>query len=624
MHVLLIAVHPSVSPQSVPLANAYLQQYQRQSADEGSAVGVTRLDFFLADPPESAAELIRIQHPQAVGFSIYTWNRRYCLTVAALLRQQQPDLTIFAGGPEVTADAEGILREGNFDFLICGEGELPFAQVCRQMANHQPVAGVAGVATLDQAGEFRLAPASPLADLDQIPSPWLAGALDCRDYSGILWQLSRGCSFTCDFCFDSRGIHGVRRFSLERIEAELRHFAGNQVSQFFVLDSTFNQDLKRAKAVLRLIRKHAPQTHFHFEVRSEFIDQELAELFSQLTCSLQIGLQSANREVLQGVGRNFQRQDFEKRVMLLNQSGATFGFDLIFGLPGDTLQSFRASLDFALGLYPNHLDIFPLAILPGTALAARRSALGMQHLPVPPYTVTTTPTMSGDDFVCAQKLAVACDIFYTRGKAVAWFLGVLEPLNMTPASFLESFAQWLTATHGTVTGETECGDREIWQMQRSFLSTLYGSSKRLQQLLPTVLDLVDYHYLYAACVTTPPATSATGKVTARNLLQRRFCRSSSLQLASFHHEILDLLDTVVDVRLLAKRYPRNGSFAAIYTSQTGVMTESLDEVYFRLLESLDGSATVATLLKRLRLSPEDIIDFMQFAVEEGIIVDAEV
>jgi len=80
----------------------------------------------------------------------------------------------------------------------------------------------------------------------------------------------------------------------------------------------------------------------------------------------------------------------------------------------------------------------------------------------------------------------------------------------------------------------------------------------------------------------------------------------------------------VDVRHLAKRYPRNGSFAAIYTSQTGVMTESLDEVYFRLLESLDGSATVATLLKRLRLSPDDVIDFMQFAVEEGIIVDAEV
>ena len=236
-----------------------------------------------------------------------------------------------------------------------------------------------------------LVPAAPLADLDTIPSPWLNGTLHTEDYPGILWQLSRGCGFSCDFCFDSRGSHGVRRFSLERIEAELRHFASHGVSQVFVLDSTFNQDQRRAKTILRMIKKIAPQIHFHFEVRSEFIDREMAELFAGITCSLQIGLQSADPQVLKQVGRSFRRDDFVSRTMLLNESGAVFGFDLMYGLPGDTLAGFRESLDFALGLYPNHLDIFPLAILPGTALAARADSIGLQHLPTPPYTLISAP-----------------------------------------------------------------------------------------------------------------------------------------------------------------------------------------------------------------------------------------
>lgn len=77
------------------------------------------------------------------------------------------------------------------------------------------------------------------------------------------------------------------------MEAELRHFVAQQVSQVVVLDLTFNQDVTRAKAILRLIARIAPQIHFHFEVRAEFIDAEMARLFAGIIRSLQIGLQSA-------------------------------------------------------------------------------------------------------------------------------------------------------------------------------------------------------------------------------------------------------------------------------------------------------------------------------------------
>ena len=91
------------------------------------------------------------------------------------------------------------------------------------------------------------------------------------------------------------------------------------VPQVFVLDSTFNQDVRRAKTILRLIKKIAPRTHFHFEVRSEFIDHEMAELFGEISCSLQIGLQSSDPNILREVNRKFSREAFASKVALPEQ-----------------------------------------------------------------------------------------------------------------------------------------------------------------------------------------------------------------------------------------------------------------------------------------------------------------
>ena len=410
MRIILVAIHPYVSPQAVPLANAYLISYPRFQSSESSLPEILSRDYYAdRNIDECVTELIALA-PELLGFSLYVWNREFCRAVAAKVRHAVPGVRIFAGGPEVTADMERLLSDDTFDFLIVGEGERTFDDLCQcAMAGGDP-AGIPGVAVRGEEGP-RFVPRASLLELDQIPSPWLNGVLDTHAYQGVLWQLSRGCGFACSFCFDAQGEAGVRRFSLERVEAELRHFAAQGVSQVFVLDSTFNLDMGRAKTILRLIRKHAHRIHFHFEVRSECIDREMAQLFSVISCSLQIGLQSSDAAVLERVGRAFNRKAFADKISLLNQTGAVFGFDVMYGLPGDDLRRFRNSIDFALSLYPNHLDIFPLAILPGTALARQAAALGLRHLADPPYTLLSSSTFSEKDLDTARCLANACDIF---------------------------------------------------------------------------------------------------------------------------------------------------------------------------------------------------------------------
>lgn len=623
MRLTLATIHPVRSPQSVPLAAAYLAATLENTPSMNGRITVTIVNLYCQQSAEECAAAIADTAPDLVGFSIYIWNRGASRATARLLRSYGSNLTLFCGGPEATASRAEMLSGGEWDFIIAGEGESPLVAAVESIIAGKGVGGIAGVATNDGQG-VSLTPALPVKELDSIPSPYLCGTLRPTDYQGILWQIARGCSFACDFCFDSGEQGGVRRFSLQRVEDELNFFATNGVSQVFVLDSTFNQDKPRAREILRLIARIAPQIHFHFEVRSEFIDREQARLFAAITCSLQIGLQSASPHVLRGVGRTFKRDDFVKRINLLNESGAIFGFDLIYGLPEDTLAGFRASLDFALALQPNHLDIFPLALLPGTRLAARSRDLGLQHLPEPPYTLLATPDFPRVDMETAHRLAAACDIFYSRGKAVAWFAAVAGESGLTPSAFLLAFADYLQKGGKVeIGGEESLSDANILDLQRGFLAEIYNSRK-LKAMLPLALDLVEYNYHYAAALmSVPPLLPTESELAKMDIASLPLRLAQSSRLASFSFEILEILESgVPDLGEFAADFSRSGSCAVIYPRSGEVFTESLAKPYFRLLQRLDGTTPAGRIAADLRMPPRDAIAFLQFALAEGIIVAA--
>ncbi len=606
----LVSVHPSPSPQSIPLAAAFLKAYALKSP-----ATITLVDFFNGQDAVPCVAKLAEPVPEAVGFSMYVWNRDLISLIAAEFRQQHPAVRLFCGGPEVTADPMSVLNTGIFDFVIVGEGEVPFLSLCEALASGGSYVEIPGILHADA---VVLQPPAPVTDLDSIPSPYLAHIIDTHANPGILWQLSRGCSFTCDFCFDSRGIHGVRYFSHERLESELQFFVANAVSQIFVLDSTFNLDPKRAKKILRMIKKSAPDIHFHFEVRHEFIDREMATLFADIACSLQIGLQSSDREVLKLVGRSFNKADFSSKVGLLNESGAVFGFDLMYGLPGDTLAGFCRSIDYALSLYPNHLDIFPLALLPGTRLASRGTPLGIQWDRHPPYLVQETETFSTADMAAASEVATACDIFYTRGTAVAWFNAIVRVLNLKPAAFLQKFSDWLIDRNGHGTKESDCNDDAIWDLQRHFLKEIF-SSKKYRRYLPLVLDLALYHHLYAATLLAPSRQPGDDLHLPVDIGTGCFRLHPATRIAHFSYDIDELLDCgEPHILWMFEHLVPSGSQAVIYRNGGTVCTESLALPYIHLLELIKDNENHDSLFQT-GLNSKEIDEFLLFAVQEGII-----
>jgi hypothetical protein len=505
------------------------------------------LDLFLQQSAADCAEQILASDPDWVGFSIYVWNRALARETARLLRLRRPSLLLFAGGSEASADPEGMLQEGWLDLVLPGEGEDLIVEVLGNLLE--------GVAVAEVQRGIR---PGLVKDLATLPSPYLDGSLDARAYPGMLWELSRGCPFRCDFCFESRGTAGTRRVPMARVQAELRHFEACGVSQVFVLDPTFNFDQKQAKAILRLIAEVAPAIHFFFELRSEFIDAELAALFAAIRCTLQIGLQSADDAVLRRISRGIDPEDFEAKVLLLHQAGATYGFDLIYGLPGDTLAGFHASLDFALSLVPNHLDLFPLSVLPGTRLHDTAPDYGLQHLREIPYTVLASPTFSAADLGAAARTAKACDLFYNQGRAVPWFALIQEALALAPSTLFQRFADFL---------DTQ-GETDITALQAAFLMACFADPK----VAAVAADLATYFghsgALLEAAALDPEGTHA--------------CE------ATFRHDPRILLEHLesgpAELEALAAVLPEHPCRALLFVAEGEVLMQMLDAEEHRFEE----------------------------------------
>jgi radical SAM superfamily enzyme YgiQ (UPF0313 family) len=443
------------------------------------SVSIHLVEAFVEDGVDALLKSIDQFHADVIGFSIYSWNRDIMTGAAAAIKAKTKDCFLFCGGPEVTAQPKGLsaTEGGFFDSVICGEGELAAQELVESFINHQNPKTFFSNTTISK------------EKMALLPSPWLEKILDAKKRSGVLWELARGCPYSCSYCYESKGEKNLRYFSDERIFAELNHFAESKPDSVFVLDPTFNTNKERAKTILQAIKNAAPKIHWHFEIRGELLTREQARLFSEINTSLQIGLQSSNPKVCALVGRSFNPDLFASKISLLHEAGVSFGLDLIYGLPGDTLDGYKKSLDYALSLYPDNLDMFKLSVLPGTLMFDQTESLGLNAEKEPPYHLVSTKNFPEKDLHEAERISQAADLFYNRGRSVAWFNQLIYPLGKRPSKFIESFADFLHTQKLVKYFDTSF---QIEKLQLAFLDICYEKAKK-EYLLPLVWDIVRFH-----------------------------------------------------------------------------------------------------------------------------------
>lgn len=380
---------------NVPLAAGYLKLMARQRG---------LLDRFEVEvfPPRLASSLgdtalveaILEYRPCLVGFTCYLWNVERTLCLARRLKQREPSLVVLLGGPEIAADNGWVLQDEAVDYAAIGEGEQTFVELLQALAAGRPEAAIAGLWTRCHT---QPQPRSTLTNLDEISSPYLEGIIDASEEQLLLLETVRGCVFKCKFCYYPKSYTRLAYVSAPRILANLQHAVEQQVREVVLLDPTLNQRRDFHEFLGLLAQANERQTFTCFgELRAEGITPQTAALLRRANFTeVEVGLQSVSAEAQDLMARKNHLRAFERGMRAMLAAGIKVKVDLIIGLPGDTPESIRQGLAYLQqeGLYSS-VQVFHLAILPGTAFRHEASALGLRYQPRPPYYVLETPTLS--------------------------------------------------------------------------------------------------------------------------------------------------------------------------------------------------------------------------------------
>jgi radical SAM superfamily enzyme YgiQ (UPF0313 family) len=387
---------------NVPLAAGYLKSFaDARGLNEHFDIQILDPDLANALCDRGLVDEILGRDPVVVGFTCYLWNVERSLWIADNLKQRRPEMTIVLGGPEITEDNAWVFAAAPIDWAIIGEGEAAYAELLEKTRTNSFARSHSSLGP-------EMITSHPLPDLNDIPSPYLSGLIATADRRMMVLESVRGCPHRCKFCYYPKGNKSRRFFSLERLAAELEYAVGRGVEEVVFLDPSLNgrRDFERFLELLCKFNEHK-RLRFSGELRAETLNTKQVDLLAKAGFfEVEIGLQSVDTQTQRLMGRITDTAAFARGAKALMAAGVTARVDLIVGLPGDTIDSVRRSIDFLADTRAySEAQIFNLSILPGTAFRKQAGRLGLSFQDRPPYYVLQTPTLNLDQMTMLTEEA---------------------------------------------------------------------------------------------------------------------------------------------------------------------------------------------------------------------------
>ncbi len=405
-----------------------LQAYASDYADH-----IVLKEYTINQQKDDIMRDIYLEHPDVVCVSCYIWNLSFVKELMADLIKILPGADFWAGGPEVSYDAEKFLTENSeFKGVMVGEGEETFKELAGYYVekNPQDLKNMTGICYRD--GDQIIHNGwRQIMDLSSIPFIYK----DLSEFKNriIYYESSRGCPFSCSYCLSS--IDKKLRFrDTETVKKELQFFIDNKVPQVKFVDRTFNCKHDHAMAIWKYINEHDNGvTNFHFEISADLLrEEELQEMSTMRPglIQLEIGVQSTNPDTIKAIHRTM---DFEKLKGIVDRIHS-FGnihqhLDLIAGLPYEDYDSFRHSFNDVYALKPQQLQLGFLKVLKGSHMMDMCREYGIVYKTQEPYEVLSTKWLDYDHVLKLKTVENMVEVYYNSGQ----FQNTLE--------YLENFFQ---------------------------------------------------------------------------------------------------------------------------------------------------------------------------------------
>ena len=426
MKILLVACNAKYIHSNLAVYD--LQAYASDYADH-----IVLKEYTINQQKDDIMRDIYLEHPDVVCVSCYIWNLSFVKELMADLIKILPGADFWAGGPEVSYDAEKFLTENSeFKGVMVGEGEETFKELAGYYVekNPQDLKDMTGICYRD--GDQIIHNGwRQIMDLSSIPFIYK----DLSEFKNriIYYESSRGCPFSCSYWLSS--IDKKLRFrDTETVKKELQFFIDNKVPQVKFVDRTFNCKHDHAMAIWKYINEHDNGvTNFHFEISAELLrEEELQEMSTMRPglIQLEIGVQSTNPDTIKAIHRTM---DFEKLKGIVDRIHS-FGnihqhLDLIAGLPYEDYDSFRHSFNDVYALKPQQLQLGFLKVLKGSHMMEMCREYGIVYKTQEPYEVLSTKWLDYDHVLKLKTVENMVEVYYNSGQ----FQNTLE--------YLENFFQ---------------------------------------------------------------------------------------------------------------------------------------------------------------------------------------
>jgi len=405
------------------------------------------LEFVINENAQTIAEKILDKNPKIVAIGVYIWNAIDVHNLIEVIKKVSPQTQIIIGGPEVSYEPFRV----NFDaadFIIQGEGEVSFYELCRDIL-------------ASQAPNQRIIKAV-MPDLKEIQLPYKQYSDMDVNHRYIYVEASRGCPFECEFCLSAID-EKVRTFDIDALLGEFAKLWERGARNFKFIDRTFNLNIRLANKLMDFFLKKEGEYSLHFEVIPDHFPDGLKSRIVQFppaVLQLEVGIQTLNEEILDNINRRMNLDKVKENIAYLeHETHAHIHLDLLVGLPGESLESFGENLNRLKAMTNAEIQIGILKKLSGTTLDRHDRMFGMVYSDKPPYDIVKNDLLSFKEIQKMKRFSRFWDLTYNSGNFKS-SIGFIWKERDVFSGFYH-FSEWIY-------GET----KSTWQISLTRLSEL--------------------------------------------------------------------------------------------------------------------------------------------------------
>ena len=391
-------------------------------------------EYTINQPKDEILKDIYSSGADVVCFSCYIWNISFVRELIRDLVKILPKTAFWAGGPEVSYDAEKFLTEmPEMTGVMVGEGEKTFHDLLEfYIDGKDSLEEISGIAY--RTGDKIIHNGwRELMDLSAIP--FVYEHLEKFENRIIYYESSRGCPFSCSYCLSSLD-KSVRFRSMELVKRELDFFLERRVPQVKFVDRTFNCSKKHTMEIWRHITEHDNGvTNFHFEISADLLDEEELELMAGMRpglIQLEIGVQSTNPDTIREIRRKTDLNRLKSVVERIHGFGNIHcHLDLIAGLPYEGYESFRNSFNEVYEMKPDQLQLGFLKVLKGSFMAENAKAYGLVYSAKQPYEVLGTKWLDYGSLLKLKGVEEMVEVYKNSGQFTVTMKELVKEFNTT-------------------------------------------------------------------------------------------------------------------------------------------------------------------------------------------------